>query len=610
MSHVSSISFAPNEAFDGNNDAWLDMVNQSEVVVDALQNTMSRMLPEVSPNQSALARSTATSQESSHPPAFLDYEPKPFLPEDLKNYCYRTYLDRLGFKKWDDPDANEVRLQFIRDLKAHVYVPETTYLCKEDNPPAFHALIFGFFEKYGERYWGREREHLAEKDPVKGFLYPRDALREDSRLIRVMEDVFNYKAKCSKNNDGNRPLDRQVVPHINFSTLSPQDINSIGRESADTNIEGSLRELERARKQETTRSPISSELATTDTDEEDLSNAAIKDNKSDQPQRRVLPPRSTRSKISYDLAQLLHDTEEAGVGDLHVIRSILKQQVTNNREPPVIAPSHTKDILTLTPVAKLTAKRTPSTVPNRSHRKALVSHGIKRKDPLESIESVRKRARLAHDSPLITTSQSAPPITIHNSPPKKSRGSSNGAHGHSKSSMAGKGVRRPNGRSNAAECADQDNTFVTLSDDSDSAEVTYQSSRDTGLSTPTSNKIKAEAKIKAEQLSDEIMSKTTLLVTATNLPDMAPVTVKLECYKGFHNFLDFLAEECVLDNFSSKVTDVSATYTWSGRKHRLRKERFDVDWQAFCNELRDAFQKNPTFMKQGCEVGMLLHVAA
>ncbi|MCJ1394070.1 hypothetical protein MMC18_006948 [Xylographa bjoerkii] len=595
-------------------------------VVDTEQNTMpriipahqrtlrpdlpdlpDRILPEAISNQPAPARSTATNQDSSNRPTYLEYEPKPFLHADSKNYCYRTYLDRLGFNTWDDPIALEARLQFIRDLKSHVCVPETTYLRKEDNPPAFNALIFGFFEKYGDRYWGMERKHLAEKDPLKGFLYPRDALRENSRLIAVLEDIFIYKAKCSRNNDWNRPLERQVVSRINFAALSPQDINSIGRESADTNIEGSLRELEEVRRQEMEgASDVLSELRPTGSNEEDLNGTTDTESRNEQPPRRILPPRSTRSKRSHDLAQLLHATEEAAVEGLHATKSKSKQPATNDGEPSVNAPWHTRN----TPVTKTTPTRNPSTLTNGLPGESLGSHGAIGQDPLRSIESVRKRAKLEPNPPVTTTPQSTPAISTRNSKPKKAKGVSNGATGLFTSSMAGNGGRRPNRRSKVAETTVQDDTIITLSDDLESAEVTHHSSLSAGLGAPISNKSEAEVKIKAEQLSSDIMSKTTLLVTATNLQDMAPVTVKLECYKGFPSFLGFLAEECVLGDLSSKVTDASATYTWNGRKHRFRKERLDVDWQAFCNELREAFQKNPTFTKQGCEVGMLLHVAA
>ena len=115
--------------------------------------------------------------------------------------------------------------------------------------------------------------------------------------------------------------------------------------------------------------------------------------------------------------------------------------------------------------------------------------------------------------------------------------------------------------------------------------------------------------IKAEPLSNDITSKTALMVVASSQQDMAPVTVKLDTYTG-SGFFEFLAEECELGNLSKKVTAISATYTWDKRKHRFRKDRLDVDWAAFCERLREAFDKNPDFAKHGCEVELLLHVAA
>lgn len=121
-------------------------------------------------------------QESGDRPAYLDYEPRTFIKGDTKHFTYRSCFDRLGFDHWDNETALEARLQFIRDLRAHLCVPETRCLRRKDNPAAFRALILGFLEKHGQMYFGKaNRAHLAEKDPRKGFLYPRDAQRDGSR---------------------------------------------------------------------------------------------------------------------------------------------------------------------------------------------------------------------------------------------------------------------------------------------------------------------------------------------------------------------------------------------------------------------------------------------
>ena len=404
----------------------------------------------------------------------------------------------------------------------------------------------------------------------------------------------------------NRPLERHVVSRINFAALSPQDINSIGGESADTYIEGSLRDLESFRAQEMERtSGVLSPLGAIGSGEEDLNGTTDTDSQSNQPQRRIQPRRSTRSTRSRLNMNEFVLFDRSGNATENPQASEPKQKPTapDDSKPCFNTPLHT----TNTPLTKLTGPSPSLKVPNDSHRRSLVSHGAKRQDPSQAIEYIRKRVRTG---PYPLTNATPPSVTTRNTRPKNTKKPSHGAPGLFTSSMTGNGGRRRNRRPAAGEHAHQDDTIIELSDEAESAEVIYQSSRNTGLTTPISNKSETKVKMKAEQLSSQIMSKTTLLVMATHLQDMAPVTVKLECFKGFANFLDFLAEECVLGNLSSKVTDVSATYTWNGRKHRFRKERLDVDWQAFCNELRDAFQKNPTFAQQGCEVGMLLHVAA
>jgi len=115
-------------------------------------------------------------------PEYLDYAPTPHSATDRSSYCYRACLDRLGFKPEDEHDATEVRLQFIRDLRSHICVPETMLLRKEDNPAAFEALLHGFLTTYGPVYWGsNSRNHLVVSDPSKGFLHPRDSRRVNSR---------------------------------------------------------------------------------------------------------------------------------------------------------------------------------------------------------------------------------------------------------------------------------------------------------------------------------------------------------------------------------------------------------------------------------------------
>ena len=117
----------------------------------------------------------ATSKE------FLDYAPQSRVPK--KNYI--KFLDELGFKTEDEAAADELlrtRDEFIRDFKHHVDSSHYKFLIKQDNEKAFDTMVGEFLSKYGAIYWGSsKRDHLTEMNPIKGFLYPRDAERGGSR---------------------------------------------------------------------------------------------------------------------------------------------------------------------------------------------------------------------------------------------------------------------------------------------------------------------------------------------------------------------------------------------------------------------------------------------
>jgi hypothetical protein len=128
--------------------------------------------PEQTPNQSSGDQaSMAKSYESYAPGTYQSSSPST-----------KTFLDKLGFKPKSVKAAADARHRFEKDIRAYVCTPIWQYLRKEDNAPAFSALINGFLEKHGTYYWGMEnRDHLAEPDPSKGYLCPRDYRREDSQ---------------------------------------------------------------------------------------------------------------------------------------------------------------------------------------------------------------------------------------------------------------------------------------------------------------------------------------------------------------------------------------------------------------------------------------------
>lgn len=112
---------------------------------------------------------------------FLNYAP----PARALGTTYTNFLDELGFEAENEAAAGNpvnTRLAFISDLRDHVDSSYSKYLRKRDNEKAFEKMIEDFLSKHGAIYWGpSQRDHLTEKNPLKGFLYPRDAERKDSR---------------------------------------------------------------------------------------------------------------------------------------------------------------------------------------------------------------------------------------------------------------------------------------------------------------------------------------------------------------------------------------------------------------------------------------------
>ena len=108
------------------------------------------------------------------PDAYLHYLPLPPYPIQLCNY--KVCLYKLGFKQ--EEAEMGVNHELVLDLKAFLEGTAYFYLRQCDNPAAFKTLMLEFLKERGSRYWGQsQRQHLEEKDPYKGFLYPRDVQR-------------------------------------------------------------------------------------------------------------------------------------------------------------------------------------------------------------------------------------------------------------------------------------------------------------------------------------------------------------------------------------------------------------------------------------------------
>lgn len=107
---------------------------------------------------------------------FLDYAPQ----ARTRAYNYDHYLDRLGFGTGED--AHYMRTMFKENLRNYVRSFGFEHIPKKGNEQAYEMMIKRFFSEHGNTYWGSsKRVHLVEQDPSKGFLYPRDTERQNSK---------------------------------------------------------------------------------------------------------------------------------------------------------------------------------------------------------------------------------------------------------------------------------------------------------------------------------------------------------------------------------------------------------------------------------------------
>lgn len=118
---------------------------------------------------------------------------------------------------------------------------------------------------------------------------------------------------------------------------------------------------------------------------------------------------------------------------------------------------------------------------------------------------------------------------------------------------------------------------------------------------------------KTEILPLALATKISLIIIASTQQTLAPVTVSLAEYTSthsdFNNFVEFLAQECELGDLATDVTAISATYTWNGRKHRLRRGKVEADGRTFVEHVKGAFEGLEGVVERA-EVEMLLHVGA
>jgi hypothetical protein len=92
---------------------------------------------------------------------------------------YTDYIEQLDFKTETHP---KVHTALMDQVKGHVDFSCHKYLRQFDNKPAFKTMVTEFLTEHGQTFWDQtQRSHLKQLDISKGFWYPRDTERNDSR---------------------------------------------------------------------------------------------------------------------------------------------------------------------------------------------------------------------------------------------------------------------------------------------------------------------------------------------------------------------------------------------------------------------------------------------
>ncbi|KAK4695051.1 hypothetical protein P7C71_g2633, partial [Lecanoromycetidae sp. Uapishka_2] len=113
-------------------------------------------------------------------------------------------------------------------------------------------------------------------------------------------------------------------------------------------------------------------------------------------------------------------------------------------------------------------------------------------------------------------------------------------------------------------------------------------------------------------LSAQALSKTILLVSASNMTHKAPIMIPLSQCRSFNHLFDILTTERGLKpEVARKVEDLSATYPWATRGHCIRKERPE-HWERFLTDVQKAWDNEGGKFKKDedgeCKVEVMIHV--
>lgn len=139
------------------------------------------------------------------------------------------------------------------------------------------------------------------------------------------------------------------------------------------------------------------------------------------------------------------------------------------------------------------------------------------------------------------------------------------------------------------------NDMVVISDGSDYAPTIKKEETSTSV-------------ISHPSLPTNVIACTRLLISASSQSDLAPAIIRMPICSGIDALFAKLGSECdISPEMINKISNISATYTWSGEKHRLRKSN-EEDFDLFHEILATAWEKDAAFFFDGCKIHMHLHV--
>lgn len=109
-------------------------------------------------------------------------------------------------------------------------------------------------------------------------------------------------------------------------------------------------------------------------------------------------------------------------------------------------------------------------------------------------------------------------------------------------------------------------------------------------------------------LPTKIIAGTRLLISASIQSDLAPAIIRMPNCSSIDALFARLGSECDMSpELVKKISNISATYTWSGEQQRLRKNNQE-DLDLFREILETAWEKDAARFADGCKIRMLLHV--